>query len=76
LDYKAAIKTVEGIPNKTPLDDRKLTPEQEAARQLELQNLQIRIDEARKKKDEFLAGDTSLEYTRKLNFIMDPTLHS
>lgn len=76
LDYKKASNTIEGTVNGNPLTDAKLTPEQEAARQLELQNLQVRIDEARKKKDEFLAGDTSLEYTRKLNFIMDPTLHS
>ena len=76
LDYKKASNTIEGTVNGNPINDTKLTPEQEAARQLELQNLQVRIDEARKKKDEFLAGDTSLEYTRKLNFIMDPTLHS
>lgn len=76
LDYKKASKTIEGTVNGNPLNDVKLTPEQEAARQLELQNLQAIVDEARKKKDEFLAGDTSLEYTRKLNFIMDPTLHS
>ena len=76
LDYKKASQTIEGTVNGNPINDVKLTPEQEAARQLELQNLQVRVDEARKKKDEFLAGDTSLEYTRKLNFIMDPTLHS
>ncbi len=76
LDYKKASQTIEGTVNGNPLNDTKLTQEQEVARQLELQNLQARVDEARKKKDEFLAGDTSLEYTRKLNFIMDPTLHS
>ena len=76
LDYKKASQTIEGTVNGNPINDVKLTPEQEAARQLELQNLQVRVDEARKKKDEFLAGDTSLDYTRKLNFIMDPTLHS
>lgn len=76
LDYKKASQTIEGTVNGTPKTDVKLTPEQEAARQQQLQLLLERVEQARKKKDEFLAGDTSLEYTRKLNFIMDPKLHS
>lgn len=76
LDFKKASATVEGTVNGTPRTDAKLTPEQEVARQQQLAPLQARVEEARKKKDEFLSGDTSLEYTRKLNFIMDPTLHS
>lgn len=76
LDYKKASDTVEGTVNGTPRTDAKLTPEQEAARQQQLANLQARVEEARKKKDEFLSGDTSLDYTRKLNFVLDPRLHS
>lgn len=76
LDFKKASQTVEGTVNGTPLTDIKLTPEQEVARQEQLLKLKERVDEFRKKKDEFLAGDTSLEYTRKLNFLMDPMLHS
>lgn len=76
LDLEKASQTVEGTVNGTPRTDAKLTPEQEATRQQQLANLQKRVEELRQKKDEFLAGDTSLEYTRKLNFIMDPKLHS
>ena len=76
LDYKKASETIEGTVNGTLRTDIKLTPEQEVARQQQLSILQNRVEELRKKKDEFLSGDTSLEYTRKLNFIMDPMLHS
>ena len=75
LDYRKASETIEGTVNGTPKTDIKLTPEQEATRQQQLQQLLARVEEARQKKDEFLSGDTSLEYTRKLNFIMDPALH-
>ena len=76
LDYEKASQTIEGTVNGHPKNDAKLTPEQEATRQQQLAILQQRVEEFRQKKDEFLAGDTSLEYTRKLNFIMDPKLHS
>ena len=76
LDYKKASQTIEGTVNGNPLTDAKLTPAQEAERQSQLQQLLARVEEVRKKKDEFLSGDTSLDYTRKLNFIMDPILHS
>lgn len=75
LDLKKASTTIEGTVNGTPKSDTKLTPEQEAARQQQLLPLQQRVEELRKQKDEFLAGDTSLEYTRKLNFLIDPKLH-
>lgn len=76
LDFKKASTTIEGTVNGTPRTDIKLTPEQEAVRQQQLLPLQQRVEDLRKKKDEFLAGDTSLEYTRKLNFLIDPMLHS
>ena len=76
LDLEKASATIEGTVNGTPKTDTKLTAEQEAQRQQQLLPLQQKVEELRKKKDEFLAGDTSLEYTRKLNFLMDPMLHS
>lgn len=76
LDLEKASNTVEGTVHGTPRSDAKLTTEQEAARQQQLLPLQQRVEELRKKKDEFLAGDTSLDYTRKLNFLIDPILHS
>lgn len=76
LDLEKASATIEGTVNGTPRTDIKLTPEQEAKRQQQLLPLQQRLEDLRKKKDEFLAGDTSLEYTRKLNFLIDPMLHS
>lgn len=76
LDLEKASNTIEGTVNGTPRSDVKLTPEQEASRQQQLLSLQQRVEDLRKKKDEFLAGDTSLDYTRKLNFLIDPMLHS
>lgn len=76
LDLEKASNTIEGTVNGTPRTDAKLTAEQEAARQQQLLPLQQRVEDLRKKKDEFLAGDTSLDYTRKLNFLIDPMLHS
>lgn len=37
---------------------------------------QKKLEEAIQKKDQFLSGDTSLDYTRMLNFAMDPMLYS
>jgi hypothetical protein len=34
------------------------------------------VDNAKKDLDDFLSGDTSLEYTRKLNFLLDPYMNS
>lgn len=76
LDLEKASNTIEGTVNGTPRTDTKLTAEQEAIRQQQLLPLQQRVEDLRKKKDEFLAGDTSLDYTRKLNFLIDPMLHS
>lgn len=76
LDLEKASNTIEGTVNGTPRADIKLTAEQEATRQQQLLSLQQRVEDLRKKKDEFLAGDTSLDYTRKLNFLIDPMLHS
>lgn len=76
LDLEKASDTIEGTVNGTPRSDVKLTAEQEATRQQQLLSLQQRVEDLRKKKDEFLAGDTSLDYTRKLNFLIDPMLHS
>lgn len=76
LDLEKASMTVEGTVNGTPRSDIKLTSDQEVKRQQQLLPLQQRVEDLRKKKDEFLSGDTSLEYTRKLNFLIDPMLHS
>lgn len=76
LNLKAASNTEDGTVDGEILTDRKLTPEQESARKERLKLLQEEVDKFRKQKDEFLSGNTSLDYTRKLNFIIDPRLHS
>lgn len=79
IDYKTASGTLEGVPNGTPLSDsdlRSLTPEQQVSRTEHLNLLKGKLDEARDKKNKFLSGDTSLDYTRKLNFAIDPLLHN
>ena len=75
LNLKAASNTIEGKPDGTPRTDKKLTAEQETARTENLKQLQEEVDLLRKQKDDFLSGDTSLDYTRKLNFLIDPMLH-
>jgi hypothetical protein len=74
LDYKKAITTIDGTPKGNPKTDN-LNSEQEKIRQDNLSKLEKEIEELRKQKDEFLSGNMSLEYTRKLNFLMDPILH-
>ena len=80
LAYKSAANTLDGkvngqvIPNDSALS--KLTPEQKTARQQSLDQLQANLDQSRLKVQDFLSGNTSLDYTRKLNFAMDPALHT
>lgn len=76
LDLKLASNTIEGTPDGKPRTDAKLTAEQEAFRAENLKQLQEKVEELRKQKDAFLSGETSLDYTRKLNFLLDPDLHS
>lgn len=80
LAYKRASNTLEGtvdgtaIPNDTALN--KLTDDQKQARQDKLDELKNKIDVNKQKLDDFLSGETSLDYTRKLNFAMDSNLHA
>lgn len=80
LDYNKASKTVDGtvngeiIPNDNYLHG--LTPEQQATRTENLEKLKQKLEAAREKKNQFLSGDVSIDYIRKLNFAMDKALHS
>ena len=82
LDYRAASQTLDGsteLTDSNKITDQKLralTPEQQQNRNNALAVLQQKVEKARQAKDEFLSGDTSLDYTRKLNFALDPNLHS
>ena len=75
LDLKLASNTIDGTPDGKPRTDAKLSTEQEASRTENLKQLQEKVEELRQQKDLFLAGETSLDYTRKLNFLIDPMLH-
>ncbi len=78
-NYDKAITTLEGTPDGTVMTDeqrRNLDPEQQAKRQTTLQILQQQVDNAQKKINDFLSGDSSLDYTRKLNFALDPVLNA
>lgn len=78
-DYNKAIKTREGTPNGVELTDeqrRNLSPEEQRSREIELQQLQSTIDNLQNRINDFLSGDNSLDYTRKLNFALDPVLNS
>lgn len=80
LNYNKASKTVDGtvngeiIPNDNYLHG--LTPEQQATRTENLEKLKQKLEAAREKKNQFLSGDVSIDYIRKLNFAMDKVLHS
>lgn len=82
LDYRTAAQTLDGsteLTDSNRITDQKLralTPEQQQNRSNALAILQEKVDKARQAKNEFLSGDTSLDYTRKLNFALDPNLHS
>lgn len=82
LDYRTAAQTLDGSTKLTEdnkVTDQKLrslTPEQQKNRNEALLKLQEKVDQARQAKNEFLSGDTSLDYTRKLNFALDSNLHN
>ena len=82
LDYRTASQTLDGsteLTDSNRITDQKLralTPEQQQNRSNALAILQQKVEKARQAKDEFLSGNTSLDYTRKLNFALDPNLHS
>ncbi len=80
LSYKHASDTMEGTPNGTKIPNdttiAHLTEEQKNQRQTNIDNLKQKLDTSRLKLKEFLSGDNSLDYTRKLNFAVDPMLHS
>lgn len=78
LKAKGALDKASGTADDTP-DGRKTDnpTEQEKADELKnLQPLQLAVDDAQKRINDFLSGDTSLDYTRKLNFALDPVLNT
>lgn len=79
-EYNDAAGTIEGTPDGTPIvGDQKplngMTNEEIQIRANRLQEKADNLQKARDKKNAFLSGDTSLDYARKLNFLMDPILH-
>lgn len=77
--YNKASNSVDGTENGDPVPTDNylhgLTPEQQKTREENIQKYEQRLQEARTKKDEFLSGKTSLDYIRKLNFAIDPSLY-
>ena len=80
IAYKNAGKTIDGtvngspIPNDTALSH--LTEQQKEKRNQNLETIRQNLQTSRDKVANFLSGGTSLDYTRKLNFAMDSTLHA
>lgn len=80
MAFRHASDTMEGtangakIPNDTALAH--LTDQQKQQRQASLDALQQKVEGSRTALQNFLAGETSLDYTRKLNFAMDAALHT
>ena len=76
--YKKAAVSLDGTPDGEIGTDeqlRHMTDEQKAIRQANIEKYVNELQTARDKKNEFLSGDNSLDYSRKLNFLMDPMLH-
>lgn len=79
-DYDTASNSVDGTVNGDPIPNDNylhgLTPEQQQTRTDNLEKLKQKLEDAKAKKDQFLSGEVSLDYIRKLNFAMDKILHS
>lgn len=79
-DYDTASNSVDGTVNGNPIPNDNylhgLTPEQQQERTDNLEKLKQKLEDAKAKKDQFLSGEVSLDYIRKLNFAMDKVLHS
>ena len=80
LAFRHAGETMEGTPDgtKVPNDTAliHLTDQQKQQRQANLDALNNKLTQSRESVKNFLAGENSLDYTRKLNFAMDSALHS
>lgn len=79
MAYRHASETMEGTPDGTRIPNdtalAHLTQQQQQQRQANIDNLQQKLTGSKTALQDFLAGETSLDYTRKLNFAMDPALH-
>lgn len=78
-NLRLASETIDGTVKGDKATDeqkRELKGDPLALRNKNLQILQATIDQAKQELDLFLSGDSSLDYTRKLNFALDPVLHS
>lgn len=76
-EYRQKAELVNGKPvNGDQNPTAGMTDEQKALRQQELAQLENELQVLRDKKNSFLSGDNSIYYMRKLNFLMDPVLHS
>lgn len=72
--YAQAVSTEDGTPMGKK-SDKSLNAEEQAIKTANLQQLQVAVDDAQKGLTDFLSGDSSLDYTRKLNFALDPILN-
>lgn len=78
LELKNASRTKTGDVNGEIIGNEalnNLSLQEQQSRQEKLTVLQNNVEKLRNEKDLFLSGDTSLDYARKLNFLMDPQLH-
>ena len=75
---KAATKTEDGTPGgrEVQSDQADRNNPDQNLKERNIQTLTDNVAKAKQEIDDFLSGDTALEYTRKLNFILDPVLNS
>lgn len=72
--YNKAAETADGTLTGRLTDSP--TDAEKQAKVANLQPFQTAVDNAQKRINDFLSGDMSLDYTRKLNFALDPVLNS
>lgn len=77
IDGTAPVTNEDGSSNiMTDKQRRNLTQDQINFREKNLDRLRKKLEELTLQKDNFLAGKESMHYTRKMLFLMDPSLHS
>lgn len=73
-----ALDSSKGTPNESipDTDSEERKKNKQETKETNVAQLRANRDQAKQEFDQFLSGDTSLEYTRKLSFALDPVLNS
>lgn len=78
LAFTNALDSSKGTPNESvsDTDNEERKKNKQESKDTNIAQLRANRDQVKKEFEQFLSGDTSLEYTRKLSFALDPVLNS